>query len=201
MSNIAIFGATGMTGLCALKAAVEKGLTVRAFVRDPAKVPDNLRSRVEIVVGNVLNDADVLKAVEGMDAVAVVLGTNNDLKATTDLSVGMQNIVNAMKHHNVPVVSVCLSAFLFYDVDKVPPVFKELNADHQREFDIAKASGLKYICVLPPHIADQPKSGYIIEFDKSPGRVVSKYDLGEFLIDSLSKPEYYEKVCGIMSKN
>ena len=44
------------------------------------------------------------------------------------------------------------SAFLFYEPEKVPAIFKDLNADHQRMFDAVKASGLKWIAVLPPHI-------------------------------------------------
>lgn len=126
---------------------------MRAFVRDPAKLPDHLRNAVEVVKGDVLNYTDVLNAVKNTTAVVVVLGTRNDLSPTTVLSQGMNNIIKAMKEENVEIVSVCLSAFLFYEPEKVPPMFKELNSDHQRQFDAIKASGLKYIAVLPPHIA------------------------------------------------
>lgn len=129
------------------------GLNVRAFVRDPSKLPDHLRNSVEVVQGNVLEYKDVLNAIKGVTGVVVVLGTRNDLKPTTDLSEGMKNIVRAMEELNVEIVSVCLSAFLFFEPEKVPPMFKDINADHQREFDVLKASGLKYIAVFPPHIA------------------------------------------------
>lgn len=108
---------------------------------------------MEVVKGDVLNYTDVHNAIKNVTAVVVVLGTRNDLSPTTVLSEGMNNIIKAMKDLNVEIVSVCLSAFLFYEPDKVPPMFKDLNADHQREFDAVKASGLKYIAVLPPHIA------------------------------------------------
>ncbi|KAJ8925262.1 hypothetical protein NQ315_009090 [Exocentrus adspersus] len=200
MDKVVIFGSTGMTGICAVEAAVQKGLNVRAFVRDPSRLPDHLRNSVEVVQGNVLEYKDVLNAIRGVTGVVVVLGTRNDLKPTTDLSEGMRNIVNAMKELNVEIVSVCLSAFLFYEPEKVPPMFKDINADHQRQFDILKASGLKFIAVLPPHIADQPGSDYQIEYDAAPGRVISKHDLGKFLIDSLTQPEHYGKICGICTK-
>lgn len=35
----------------------------------------------------------------------------------------------------------------------MPNIFKDLNADHQRMFDLLKESQLKWIAVLPPHIA------------------------------------------------
>lgn len=50
-------------------------------------------------------------------------------------------------------------------------------------------------------IADQPGSNYQIQHDGSPGRVVSKYDLGRFLIDSLTQPEHYGRTCGICVKH
>lgn len=128
-------------------------LNVRVFLRDEGKLSDDLKSNVEIVVGNVLNYNDVWNAVKGVDGVTVILGTRNDLNPTTDMSNGLKNIIKAMKNNNVSIISVCLSAFLFYDVDKVPPRFKDLNSDHQRMFDILKGSDLNYIACLPPHIA------------------------------------------------
>lgn len=77
----------------------------------------------------------------------------NLTEPTTELSNGLKNIIKAMKSNNVEVISVCLSAFLFYEPAKVPPRFQDLNADHQRMFDSIKESGLKWIAVLPPHIA------------------------------------------------
>lgn len=202
MQKVVIFGSTGMTGLCATEAAVKKGLNVRAFVRDPSKLPEHLRHSVEVVEGNVLNYEDVLKAVQTTDAVIVTLGTRNDLKPTSDMSDGLRNIVKAMKELNVDHISVCLSAFLFHDPnsDKVPAIFKDVTADHQRMFDILKESHLKYIAVFPPHIADQPETRYEVAHDKYLGRVVSKHDLGKFLVESLKETEHYGQVCGIVSK-
>jgi len=186
-----------MTGLCALEHAVKKGLEVRVFVRDESKIPENLRSKVEAFVGDVTDADQVAKAVTGRDAVVVVLGTRNDLKPTTVLSDGTKNILKAMKTNGVKVISVCLSAFLFYEPEKVPAIFKDLNADHQRMLNAVKESGLKWIAVLPPHIADSPSSKYTVKIGESPGRAISKYDLGAFFIDCLDKPEYYQKTCGI----
>lgn len=133
------------------------GLNVRAFVRDPTKLPDHLRNSVEVVKGDVLEYKDVLNAVRGVSAVVVVLGTRNDLSPTTMMSDGMRNIVDAMKECNVEIVSVCLSAFLFYEIEKVPPMFHEVNADHKRMYDVLQSSGLKYIACFPPHIAGNIK--------------------------------------------
>jgi putative NADH-flavin reductase len=55
------------------------GLTVRAFVRDVDKIPEEIKPQVEPFKGDVVNIEDVRKGVEGQDAVIVALGTRNNL--------------------------------------------------------------------------------------------------------------------------
>lgn len=139
------------------------GLNVRAFVRDPSRLPDHLRNSVEVVKGDILDYNSVLNAVKNVTGVVVAIGTRNDLSPTTDLSEGLKNIVKAMKEVNVEIISVCLSAFLFYEPDKIPPRFHNLNADHQRMLDVLKATDLKYIACFPPHIAGMVFSVLIVQ--------------------------------------
>ncbi|KAL1501994.1 hypothetical protein ABEB36_007209 [Hypothenemus hampei] len=200
MTKLAIFGSTGMTGLCTVEAAIKKGFQLKALVRDPSKFPENYKKDVEIIKGNILNYDDVLNTIQDTNGVVITLGTRNDLSATTELSEGLKNIVKAMKEANVDTISVCLSAFLFKDFPNVPAMFHDLTAEHQRMYDILKGSNLNFIAVFPPHIANQPASSYQIELDKYIGRAVSKYDLGQFLIDALNQPETYGHTVGIISK-
>lgn len=94
-----------------------------------------------------------MRAVTDVTAVVVVLGTNNCLDPTTAMSEGTKNILTAMKEHKVEIISVCLSAFLFMEPERVPERFKAVNEDHLRQYNFVKKSGLKYVAVLPPHIA------------------------------------------------
>ncbi|XP_049878216.1 flavin reductase (NADPH) isoform X2 [Pectinophora gossypiella] len=199
VSNIVIFGSTGQTGICAVEAAVKKGLEVRAFVRDPARLPLHLHDKVDIYQGNVLEPDSVNEAVEGMDAVVICLGTGNNLEATSDMSEGTKNILDSMRGKNVKIVSACMSCFLLYEPDKVPPRFNAVNDDHKRMYQALKESPLNYIAVFPPHIADEPSREKIIEINptQSPGRSISKWDLGAFMVDCLSEPKYYRSVIGI----
>lgn len=129
------------------------GLKVRAFLRDPNKLPANLRGKVEIMIGDVLEPDSVQRAVEGMDGVVICLGTGDSLAPTSDMSEGTKNIIDAMRQKNVNVVSACLSAFLIYEPSKVPEKFVPLNEDHKRMHNALKDSSLNYIVVFPPHIA------------------------------------------------
>jgi putative NADH-flavin reductase len=49
------------------------------LLRDPARLPETYRGKVEIVQGDVLVETDVEKTIEGRDAVVVTLGTRNSL--------------------------------------------------------------------------------------------------------------------------
>lgn len=169
--------------------------------RTEETIPASFKDKVELVQGDVTNLEDVRKTLEGADSVTVVLGTRNKLEPTKVLSTGMKNVIEAMKETStLRRVSVCLSSFLFFDPDKVPKMFEHLNGEHKEMLNLTKASGLDYVAVLPPHIADEPSGELQVLHDKSPGRVVSKYDLAKFLIDSLDMKEHFGKVCGIAKK-
>jgi len=197
VSKIAVFGGTGMTGQAVVEYALSKGNAVRLLYRTEDTLPESFKTKVELVQGDVTNLDDVQKTLEGTDAVVVTLGTRNKLEPTKVLSTGLQNIVDAMKQAKLSKISACLSSFLFWEPEKVPAEFVHLNAEHKAMLDILKTSGLEFIAVLPPHIANEPSSQHEILHDKSPGRIIAKPDLAKFFIDSLELPEHYGKVCGI----
>lgn len=124
---------------------------MRAFVRNPNKLPAHLRNKVEVVKGDVLVYNDVLNAIKNVSGVVVALGPTDHLRPTTVMSDGMKNIVKAMKESNVEVVSVCISEFLFHDIAEIPAIYHPITNDHQRMYDVIRSSGLKYIACFPPY--------------------------------------------------
>lgn len=198
IKNVAIFGSTGMTGLATLPLAVAAGYNVTVLVRDPARLPaDHKASRV--VVGDVLNKEDVKKTMEGQDAVIIILGTRSDLSATTIMSEGTKNILEAMKARGISKVVGCMSAFLLWDRSKVPPRLVEVTEDHERMYAVLKSSGLDYVAVMPPHIGgDLPLTEtYLVAENMLKGRTISKHDLGHFFVKCLSTSEWDSKTVGV----
>lgn len=128
---------------------------MRILVRDISTVPDSFKDKVDVVIGNVTNYEDVERALQGQDKVVVVLGSRSKLDAETtkDLSDGMKNIADGMQKLGLKTVSVCLSAFLLYEPEKVPKIMTPITADHQKMFDILKGSDLEWKALMPPHIA------------------------------------------------
>jgi len=189
IKRIVIFGATGNTGLATVETAIKMGYEVTVFVRDRNKLPENIAPK-NVIVGDVLNTNDVENAVKDQDGVIIVLGTRNDLSDTTMMSRGTQNIVDAMKKYNVKRVAGTLSSFLFWDRSKVPERLLPLTLDHERMFNVLKNSDREWIAVCPPHIEDaDARGGYTLRLDQAVGRSISKYDLAEILINSLSDDE------------
>lgn len=63
-----------------------EGCKVVALLRDPEKLPEDLRGQVTVIQGDVTNQDDVMKTVAGQDAVIVTLGTRNDLSEQLNLT-------------------------------------------------------------------------------------------------------------------
>ncbi|KAM9358776.1 flavin reductase (NADPH) [Symphorus nematophorus] len=198
IKNVAIFGATGMTGLATLPQAVAAGYNVTVLVRDPAKLPaDHKASRVE--VGDVLDKEAVKRTLEGQDAVIIILGTRNSLSATTMMSEGTANIVEAMKARGIRKVVGCMSAFLLWDRSKIPNRMIPVTEDHDRMYTVLKTSGLDYVAVMPPHIGDDLPltEQYMATENTLKGRAISKHDLGHFFVKCLSTSEWDGKAVGV----
>ncbi|XP_015790845.1 flavin reductase (NADPH) [Tetranychus urticae] len=197
IKKIVIFGATGNTGLATVAKAIAQGFEVTAFVRDQTKLPDDLKV-ASVVVGDVTNADDVDKAVQGQDAVVVVLGTRTNLGPTTVMSDGTRNIVESMKKHGIKRISVCLSAFLFWKPDAIPPPVINVHEDHLRMETIIKESGLDWVILCPPHIDNADGKGeYKLVKEQGAGPKISKHDLGDALLKVLNTDEWLHTRVGM----
>uniref|UniRef100_A0A674K1E7 NAD(P)-binding domain-containing protein n=1 Tax=Terrapene triunguis TaxID=2587831 RepID=A0A674K1E7_9SAUR len=63
------------------------GYQVTVLVRDPARLPPEHKP-ARVVVGDVLNPPDVDRAIQGQDAVIIILGTRNDLSTMRPQGLG-----------------------------------------------------------------------------------------------------------------
>lgn len=101
--NVTVFGATGAIGSLTVTELLERGHTVTAYARNPAKVPASWGERVRAVIGE-MSDAEAIdSAVAGADAVVSALGPSMDRKATgLPLVEGTRHILKAMQRHGVP---------------------------------------------------------------------------------------------------
>ncbi len=100
--NVTVFGATGAIGSLTIDELLDRGHSVTAYARNPAKVPERWGDRVRVVIGEMSDTAAIDTAVAGTDAVISALGPSMDRKATgLPLVEGTEHILAAMKHHRV----------------------------------------------------------------------------------------------------
>jgi len=178
--KIAIFGATGKTGIELVKQALEQGHAVTAFVRDPARLGIE-NENLSFVTGDVFDPSSVAKAVEGQDSVICALGAGSELKKTTVRTTGTINIISSMQKNNIKrLIAVTamgvgeswdtLSLFnkLFFAT-----LLKSSREDHETQEVAVKESGLDWTIVRPSGLTETPRTGI--------------YDVGENILATTSK--------------
>lgn len=94
--RVTVFGPTGGTGRAAIAQALDAGDKVTVLARDPAALAE-FGDRIDVVAGDVLDPAAVVRAVEGTEVVVSALGIGMHRHATTVYSQGTANIVEAMR--------------------------------------------------------------------------------------------------------
>jgi len=192
--NIAVFGATGKTGLEVVKQALEGGHQVTAFVRDPAKL--NLENdNLTLVTGDVFDESSVTEAIKGQDAAVCALGAGSDLKKTTVRTDGTVNIIAGMKENNVKRLVVvtamgvgeswdALSGFnkLFFAT-----LLKSSRNDHEAQEAAVKESGLDWTIIRPSGLVDEPRTGVYDFGENIPAKTskIARADVADLILKEL----------------
>jgi uncharacterized protein YbjT (DUF2867 family) len=98
--DLLVFGATGGTGEAIVRAAIQQGYGVTAFVRDIKHAEhlfNGLRSQITFAEGDALNPEDVNRAIgPGLHAVISALGIYHALPGHDELTQATTNILTAM---------------------------------------------------------------------------------------------------------
>ena len=119
--KLVVLGATGGTGLEIVLQGIEHGHEVTAFVRNPERLK-TFGERVAVVRGDLLDAAELARAIEGHDAVLSAFGPRYPVaKSDADLLRRFAlALTAAMRQAGVTRVAVESVAFLFKDAI-IPP--------------------------------------------------------------------------------
>lgn len=99
---IVITTPTGQIGRQVLDDVWEGTEAVRVITRDPAKLPDGVRRRVEVVAGTHADTAVLDRAFEGADAVFWLVPPNDEAPSVEEAYLGFARpAVDALKRHRV----------------------------------------------------------------------------------------------------
>jgi putative NADH-flavin reductase len=154
--KLAVLGATGGTGLEIVRQAIEHGHSVTAFVRSPELLKP-FGNRITVRQGDLLNTAELAKAISGHDAILSGFGPRVPIaKADANLLRNFASaLTTAMHQANVRRAVIVSTAFLFKD-SILPPTylfgrlfFPSVVIDASAMEGIIMASGLDWTIVRP----------------------------------------------------
>lgn len=197
--KVVVFGATGTTGREVVAQALDLGHSVKAFVRNPAKV-ESRHAKLTLFQGDVLNPEDVAKAVQGQDAVLCSLGAGLNGRVRSE---GTQNIIHAMQNTKIRRL-ICQSTLgvgdsrsnlnAYWKYLMFGLLLRRAYADHVRQEAFIKQSCLDWTIVRPGALKDGERTGnYRHGFsatDKTITLDISAADVAEFMLRQLTDNTY-----------
>jgi len=204
--HIALFGATGRVGGRLLEYALAEGHTVRALVRDPAKLAP--RAGLTILAGDVLDPAAVRETITGTEAVLSGLGGAGLQDPGEAQSQGMRNIVAAMTALGVTrVLGVAGGGILDsphgglrHDQPTFPAVFKGVSDRHKAAWTAMRESDLDWTMVCTGDILPGERTGiYRWLDDQLPegANRISVEDVAHFLLDEMTARRHVRRRVGL----
>lgn len=208
--TITVFGATGQVGKYIIAQGLALGFFVKAFGRNIDKLIDkDLDTKnFEAIKGYVFDEDDVLKALQGSDAVISVLGGGFDGLDKTR-SLGMKNILTQMNKANVKRI-VALGGLgvlnaeddtLLIDSSDYPEEYKPVGLEHLAAYHLLQQSNANYTFVCSPNIIDAAPTGkYITSATYAPkpnNYKINAGDLAHFMLQEVQTNEYTNQKVGI----
>ena len=202
MKRIALFGASGQTGQQFLDAALAKGYTVKALVRNPENITQK-STKLTVIKGDVLNSDDVMQTLKDTDIVVSLFGhvKNSPEWLQTD---GTNNIISSMKVCKVDkIISLSGGGLPFPSKDEpkfadkiiktiMKIVVPKILNDAVKHHEALAASGLKWIIVRGPRLNNDPKSGsYRVGWvGVNASTKISRGDLADFIITQVEDDQF-----------
>ncbi|MDR6461910.1 NAD(P)H-binding protein [Chryseobacterium sediminis] len=200
--KIAVIGGTGKSGQYLVQNLLEKGYSLKLLVRHPENFTIQ-NSLIEMVKGDVRDEAAVRSLIEGTDIVMSTLGQPKGEKSI--FSDAAKNIIGAMNHYGISryIVTTGLSVNTASDqknervkmaTDWMYQNYPETTADKQKEYELLMESSLDWTLVRLPliHLAEESFKTETSLTDCK-GESISATDLAEFMASQIENSEYIRK--------
>lgn len=205
--KIAIFGATGATGLLLTERCLAAGHTVKALTRNPATYP--YADRTEVIQGDSKDPEAVRKTIAGVDLVLSALGARS-LKKEDILEDSLPLIVAAMHQAGVRrIITLGSAGALPTSLDKQPAyrrwivqnivyntVLKWPVASQIAQYAILAASDLDWTMVMPPMLTNGAARGKLrVDGEALPrnGSRIARADVADFMMQQIDNPQWVRK--------
>lgn len=208
--KVALFGATGGTGLAFLEQAAEQGVEVVAFARNPQPLQEKF-PQLKVVRASIDDMGILLAEVKGFDAIVSVVGVNglwaarkvNGLYEKT-----ARNLLQVAQSNGIQRLVVVTSGGVieapgepwFFRYLLKPFFLKAMYEDMLVMEALVQNSALNYTIVRPPFLTSGPLTGkYRVILDQwfDDDKDLSRQDLAHFLLRTLSDPSTVRHIAGV----
>jgi putative NADH-flavin reductase len=203
--KVAIFGATGGTGIELVKQALDRDYLVTVFVRDPSLLADK-GDGLTIMTGDIYDMTGVARCVQGQDAVLCALGAR-DLNKTMIRTAGTVNIIKAMKQNSVSrllIVSAMGIGESWNSLSLLNKLFfatllRNARADHEAQEAAVKASGLDWTIIRPNGLVDSLRTGAynVGENIRARKSRIARADVADLILNELEEGSLVHKAVTI----
>jgi putative NADH-flavin reductase len=199
--KLTIFGASGATGTCLVRQALDAGHEVAAVVRDPARLAVPGQARLRVITADVLDPASISPAVAGSEAVITAVGPRGTGPSTLRQD-STRSIMQAMSTAG-PRRLLFISGSIVTDRGDSPylrylikPVVRHTFLRHvTADFLVAEAeihaSDLDWTIFRPPSLTGKPATGaWRVATDRNLPRcfTVTQADLAACMLGTLDGP-------------
>ncbi len=206
--KVIVFGATGTVGKLAVQELLDAGHRVTAFARSPERL-DTTHVRVSRVAGDAASQTDVEAAINGHDAVVVVLGSGMS-RSSKIRSQGTLNIIQAMQNTGIRRL-ICQSTLgaheswnnlnFFWKRIMFGLLLRPVFLDHELQEQLVRASGLDWTIVRPSAFAEGPATGdYKENFGAEERKLtlkITRADIAKFLTKQVSDHRYVHRAVAV----
>jgi putative NADH-flavin reductase len=210
--KLTVLGASGATGTCLVTQALSAGHDVTAVVRDPARLVVPAQPRLRVITADVMDQASIIPAVAGADAVISAVGPRGT-GPTTVVQDSVHSIIAAMRKTGTRrflelsgsiVADDGESPYLRYLIKPVArrTFLRHVCADMRRAEDEIRASDLDWTIFRPPALTGKPARGsYRTAIDRGlpHGFSISRADLASCMLALLCDPAVVHRHVGIAS--
>jgi putative NADH-flavin reductase len=206
MATIAVFGATGRTGIPFVKQALAKGYSVKALIRTPSKMPINHKN-LQLIIGDALNPTVVQQTITGTDGVVSCLGQDKtsqpdfQTKATklivgTMQKLGIKRLISLTgggvrdSANDQPGFMDNLIVFIMKNV--AGKGTKNALLDGISHAEVVRQSNLNWTIARGPMLTDDPAQGVyqVGSVGTVKGIKLTRADLATFMLDEFEKGQY-----------
>ncbi len=186
--KIALLGATGQVGKLYLERVLDDGHSVRALVRDPAKL--NKEDKLEIIQGDASNASDVATLVEGVDLIVSCVGGS---KGVFIMESTAKNVLAAARTQVTPPKAIFISSLGCSGTSFLIKILSILMGGPKTFADYDKADRLiasenviPVVLARPTGLNDEPAKGAYSVFRKNVtfAPLLPRADLAQFLFDA-----------------